>query len=120
MLICGHCGGLVKSLLGLAVHLRCEEKPQELVVVENTSTNIRMDDITLKDLESYAVSFAATTLCTVCDSRHAVSQFIKFLGEQQLQAAIALVKKEAGVRFDKVELEDFEYLLKHLAQRAAV
>ena len=39
---------------------------------------------------------------------------------QQLQAAIALVKKEAGVRFDKVELEDFEYLLKHLAQRAAV
>jgi len=39
MLICGHCGGLIKSLSDLAVHLRCEEKPQELVVIENTSTN---------------------------------------------------------------------------------
>ena len=36
MLICGHCGGLVKSLSDLAVHLHCEEKPQELVIVENT------------------------------------------------------------------------------------
>jgi len=42
MLICGHCGGLVKSLSDLAVHLRCEEKPQELVVVENTSDNSRV------------------------------------------------------------------------------
>lgn len=42
MLICGHCGGLVKSLSDLAVHLRCEEKPLPLVVVENTSTNTEM------------------------------------------------------------------------------
>lgn len=51
-----------------------------------TSNNIRMDDITLDDLEKYAISFAATTLCTVCDSRHAVTQFIKFLGEQRRHA----------------------------------
>jgi hypothetical protein len=53
---------------------------------QKPSTNIRMDGITLKDLESYAVSFAATTLCTICDSRHAVSQFIKFLEEQRRHA----------------------------------
>ena len=47
MLICGHCGGLVKSLSDLAVHLRCEEKPQALVVVENTSTNKQRDAILL-------------------------------------------------------------------------
>lgn len=39
MLICGHCGDTVKDLHGLSVHLRCEEKPLPLVVVENTSTN---------------------------------------------------------------------------------
>jgi len=39
MLICGHCGDTVKDLHGLAVHLRCEQKPLPLVVVENTSTN---------------------------------------------------------------------------------
>jgi hypothetical protein len=39
MLICGHCGDTVKDLHGLWVHLKCEQKPLPLVVVENTSDN---------------------------------------------------------------------------------
>jgi|WetSurMetagenome_2_1015567.scaffolds.fasta_scaffold61320_6 hypothetical protein len=39
---------------------------------------------------------------------------------QQLQAAIALVKKEAGIRFDEIELEYLSGQLNELAQRAAV
>jgi ribosomal protein S27AE len=45
MLICGHCGATVNDLQGLAVHLRCEEKPLPLVEVENTSTNTARDEI---------------------------------------------------------------------------
>ena len=54
MLICGACGGLVKSLSDLAVHLRCEEKPLPLVEVENTSTNTGSPKLCRSCLKLYA------------------------------------------------------------------
>ena len=77
MLICGHCGGLVKSLSDLAVHLRCEEKPQELVVVENT-------DVQQLQAKIAALIPGIVTSFTLCDEK----QFIALTNELRQLSAV--------------------------------
>lgn len=69
-----------------AAAILAEIARQETLDTAKTSNNTGMDAITLKDLDSYSLSFSANILNSVCHSTHAISQFIKFIEGQRHHA----------------------------------